>query len=592
MRPTRRPATRLDGFLAAAVALGAAVLIAGCSSADQNPLAPSIAQRDLNAQMSAQSAAGCANPVTVIKQITSLYPNARPMFLAGKAALLYATELVAIGPIRGIKPDTAGAQRVALILVDTTLKLFRANKLTGGMSSTTAQLTVSVLNAYLCAAVLPQTLTLASLTPGSTGAAQVVQPNAPTTTVVTGDSNAGVQVPAGNLKVATLVTITPLPNTPTCVPFSGPLCTPLAQFPPYYQYTFTPSVDPTVTPKSFIYEVCATTTNINVPLNQIFLAHNVTSATGTIAQVLPKPGTTLGLPCDGPQIGSAAGPRTGAFELAERGDFKGAVSEVASSALALFVSDAYAGGSHSTSIGGTAHSASPFGLVDVNDIIPYQNGLWAYHAPVFPAGTDPAAGTGDITEVTPAFGSPTYVPTVANGWVLNASPFGSSPFGSGTVTDNNSSGCASGLAGVPNLNLVWPSFYPLPASTGNPDLDASSVFLMQQTFFIPADWPTGPSIQIGVAIDNDIQIFLNGADVTSQGVAGPGVSAHYDGHQYLIHDGCATADSYVITLPGTSFNTGSTPNVIAIRARDRGAESYVDVRLSTTVPFVPPVASP
>jgi hypothetical protein len=590
MRPTQRTVTRLDGFMAGVTAVLTAAVIAGCSSADQSPLAPSIAQRNLGAQLAAESTTpACETPITVIKQITSLYPTGSPMFLAGKAALLYAAELVAMGPIRRVKPDTAAAQKIAIVLVDTTLKLFRATKLTGGMSSTTAQLTVTVLDAFLCAAALPQSLTLASLTPGSTGAAQVVQPNAPTTTVATGDMNAGVQIPAGNLKVPTLVTINPLPNAPPCLPFSGPLCTPLAQFPPYYQYTFTPSVDSTVVPNPFTFEVCATTTNINVPLAQIFLAHNVTTAGVTAAQVLPKPTINLGLQCDGPIVGSAAS-KTGAFELASRGDFKGAASQAASSALALFVTDAFASGTRTTSLGGTAHSASPFGLVDVNDIIPYQNGLWSYHAPTFTAGTDPAAGTGDITD--PTFGTTAYVPTVANGWVLNTSPFGSSPFGSGTVIDGNSSGCASGLAGQPNVNLVWPSFSPLPPSTGNLDLDASSVFLMQQTFFIPADWPTGPSVQIGVAIDNDIQIFLNSVDVTAMGTPGPGVSAHYDGLKYLIHDGCATADSYVITLPGTSFHTGTTPNVLAIRARDRGAESYVDVRLSTTTPFVPPVPSP
>jgi hypothetical protein len=42
----------------------------------------------------------------------------------------------------------------------------------------------------------------------------------------------------------------------------------------------------------------------------------------------------------------------------------------------------------------------------------------------------------------------------------------------------------------------------------------------------------------------------------------------------------------------TSFHTGTSPNVIAIRARDRGAESYLDVRVSSVTPFIPPVASP
>jgi hypothetical protein len=559
-----------------------AIVIAACSDSSQGPLSPSAAQRDLSAQMSDRSVAGgCLSPVTVVKDINALYPTGGPMYLAGKAALLYAAELVAVGPIRGIKPDTALAQKIAFQLVDTTLKLFQAGKLTGGTSGTTGQLVVTVLNAFLCSAGLPQTLTTASLGAGSTGAAQVVQPNAPTTTVATGDLNAAVQIPQGNLKHTTLVTITPITGPP-CAPYNGVLCTPLAQFPPYYQYTFTPSVDSTQTPNPFTYEVCATTTNINVPVSQLFLAHNVTNpANGiTTAQVLPKPTGNLNLECD-TQIGMRPASGASVIELARRGDVGGAVASLASAAEGLFVTDAFAGGTK-TGIAGTAHSASPFGLVDVNDIIPYQNGMWAYHAPAFTG--VPAPMTGDIT----GYGTnPAFVPAGSPGWVVSASPFGTAPFGSGSAVDGNQFGCA--LSNLPNLNLVWPTF-PLQTSTGNLNQDPSSVFLMQATFFVPTDWT--PNIQIGVAIDNDVQIFLNGADITNQGVVAPGTSASYDGSQFLIHDGCASQDSYVITLPVTSFHTGTSPNVIAIRARDRGAESYLDVRVSSVTPFIPPVASP
>lgn len=586
-----RPARRLNGFGVAAAAVVAAAIagvIAGCSSADQNPLTPSMAQRDLGAQTSAQSATnGCPTATTVVKEIGSLYPGGAPMYLAGKAAILYAAELFAVGPIRGVKPDSSAGRQIAITLVDTTLKLFRASKLTGGMSSGTASLAVAVLDAFLCSAGLPQSLTVASLTPGSTGAAQVVAPNAPTTIVATGDLNAAVQIPAGNLKQLTLVTITPLINTPPCAPYSGPLCTPLAQFPPYYLYTFTPSVDSTVVPNPFTFEVCATTTNINVPLTQIFLAHNVTTAGVTAAQVLPKPTITLGLECDGSSMGPIA-PSASPVQLARAGDLRGAASSLASSVEALFVTDAFAGGTRITSVGGTAHSASPFGLVDVADIIPYQNGMWAYHAPTITV-NPPLPMTGDITGVSPAFGTTAYVPATANGWVLNSSPFGTSPFGSGTATDHNASNCP--LSSLSNLNLVWPSFVPGSSAVPLAD-DPSTIFLMQQTFFVPVDWPANANVVIGVAIDNDIQIFLNGQDITNMGTITPGVTEYYDGTQFLIHEGCATEDSYVITLPVSSFHTGTMPNVIAIRARDRGDESYLDVRVSSSVPFIPPVPAP
>jgi hypothetical protein len=578
-----QPARKLGGILGAAAIAMVAIVFAACSDSSQGPLSPSAAQRDLNApQLSDRSASGgCLSSVTVLKDINALYPSAGPMYLAGKAALLYAAELVAVGPIKGVKPDTAVAQQIAFQLVDTTLKLFQGGKLIGGSGPSTGQLVVTVLNAFLCVAGLPQTLTSASLGAGSTGAAQIVQPNAPTTTVATGDLNAGVQIPQGNLKHTTLVTITPITGPP-CVPYSGVLCTPLAQFPPYYQYTFTPSVDSTQTPNPFTYEVCASTASINVPVAELFLAHNVTNPTNgiTTAQVLPKPAGNLGLECD-TQIGMRPASGASVFELARRGDVRGAVESLASAAEGLFVTDAFAGGTK-TSISGTAHSASPFGLVDVNDIIPYQNGMWAYHSPAFTG--IPAPMTGDIA----GYGlNPAFVPAGSPGWVVSTSPFGTAPFGSGTSVDGNQFGCA--LSNLPNLNLAWPTF-PLQTSTGNLNQDPSSVFLMQSTFFVPADWT--PDIQIGVAIDNDIQIFLNGVDITSQGTVAQGTSASYDGSQFLIHDGCATQDSYVIQLHANAFHRGTSPNVLAVRARDRGAESYVDLRVSPATPFVPPFTSP
>ena len=571
-----QPARKLGGILGAAAITMVAIVIAACSDSSQSPMSPS-AQRDLNAQISARSSAGggCLSSTTVVKDINALFPSGGPNYLNGKVSL-YSAELVAAA-----KPDLASAQQIAFQLVDTTLKLFQAGKLIGGQSAATTQLTVTVLNAVLCSAGLPQTLTAALLGTGATGAAQVVQVNAPTTTVATGDQNAGVQIPQGNLKHTTLVTITPITGPP-CAPYSGVLCTPLAQFPPNYQYTFTPSVDSTQTPNPFTYEVCATTTNINVPVSQLFLAHNVTNpANGiTTAQVLPKPAGNLNLECD-TQIGMHPASGASVFELARRGDVRGAVESLASAAEGLFVTDAFATGTK-TGIAGTAHSASPFGLVDVNDIIPYQNGMWAYHAPAFTG--VPAPMTGDVA----GYGTnPAFVPAGSPGWVVSASPFGTAPFGSGTSVDGNQFGCA--LSNLPNLNLAWPTF-PLQTSTGNLDQDPSSIFLMQATFFVPTDWT--PNVQIGVAVDNDVQIFLNGADITNQGVVAAGTSASYDGSQFLIHDGCASQDSYVITLPVTSFHTGTSPNVIAIRARDRGAESYLDVRVSSVTPFIPPVASP
>lgn len=71
------------------------------------------------------------------------------------------------------------------------------------------------------------------------------------------------------------------------------------------------------------------------------------------------------------------------------------------------------------------------------------------------------------------------------------------------------------------------------------------------------------TIRVAVAIDNDVQIFVNGVDV------GPGL---------LVHDGCPTQGSFIreISLPAGT-------HVIAFRAVDRGGSSYFDAAV-TIVP--------
>lgn len=93
---------------------------------------------------------------------------------------------------------------------------------------------------------------------------------------------------------------------------------------------------------------------------------------------------------------------------------------------------------------------------------------------------------------------------------------------------------------------------------------------------------TAPAqLYIGVAIDNDVQVFVGGVDISGtnqQGVAPnstPGA-----GFGLLPHEGCPTLDSF-------TFVTGVLPpgsHVIAFRALDRGISSYFDARVSAIVP--------
>lgn len=75
------------------------------------------------------------------------------------------------------------------------------------------------------------------------------------------------------------------------------------------------------------------------------------------------------------------------------------------------------------------------------------------------------------------------------------------------------------------------------------------------------------NLRIFGAIDNDIQVFVNGVDI-SQGV--------------LVREGCAELNEFSIVAPDALLRDGR--NVVAVRARDRGSESYVDVRVTADVP--------
>lgn len=131
------------------------------------------------------------------------------------------------------------------------------------------------------------------------------------------------------------------------------------------------------------------------------------------------------------------------------------------------------------------------------------------------------------------------------GWSVGAAAFGSGP-GSGN-------GCSLD-AGV---RTIWPA-----AAESHSDL------LLRHRFRVPKRF--SGSARVSVAIDNDIQVFVNGVDITASANL-PLVSG------FAQHEGCASRGSVVFTAP-RSLLTRRT-NVLALRARDRGATSYVDVEV-------------
>lgn len=79
------------------------------------------------------------------------------------------------------------------------------------------------------------------------------------------------------------------------------------------------------------------------------------------------------------------------------------------------------------------------------------------------------------------------------------------------------------------------------------------------------------NVHVKVAIDNDVKVFVNGVDVTAYG-------GTPDADGFLTHEGCATQGSFDIAVPNAILVPGA--NLVAVRARDRGVISYVDIQVT------------
>lgn len=78
------------------------------------------------------------------------------------------------------------------------------------------------------------------------------------------------------------------------------------------------------------------------------------------------------------------------------------------------------------------------------------------------------------------------------------------------------------------------------------------------------DLPRGTTdVRVSIAIDNDFVLFWNGVQVNAQR-----------------RDGCAT--EFVVPIPAEMVTQGT--NLLAIRATDRGGESFVDARITAMLP--------
>ena len=74
-------------------------------------------------------------------------------------------------------------------------------------------------------------------------------------------------------------------------------------------------------------------------------------------------------------------------------------------------------------------------------------------------------------------------------------------------------------------------------------------------------------MKVGVAIDNDVRVWVNGHDVSGG----------------LKHTCCPAHDSFVFTVGDAYINRGG-ENVLAVQAFDRGILAYLDIQVTADVP--------
>jgi hypothetical protein len=183
------------------------------------------------------------------------------------------------------------------------------------------------------------------------------------------------------------------------------------------------------------------------------------------------------------------------------------------------------------------------------DVVPYGS---SYLYTSGTQGFDPNFGTTDFT---------------TTGWSTANGPFGTGDLG-GTV-------CAI------NSDASFPPNHQWPLGT---DL------LLLKTFPLPQGWSA--PLTVTAAIDNDIQLFVNGHPLTFDQNQQPlftfsgNDAGNYSFNSetgFVQHENCATKGSLTFSIPATFLNLGG-QNTLAIRARDRGTVNYVDAKVSAPIP--------
>ncbi len=564
---------------------------------------------------------GCPTPAAVDAQIIAVVPVGKKII----AAVDF--DLIVLAYRLG---QTTQAQQAMFQLWSKLLNGYYAGKLVGGMSSQTQAAVLALGQAFYCSVGLDGSkLTLGGL--GSTNIVQVVFPSSSSQTVITGDGNSGVMIPGNTLTGPTTIAITGIVTT--FPEFKGPLNTLLDQFPPYSQFTAVPE-----TSIGGLVTVATCVTDPNLPVSRAHMAHNV----GAGIEILPTGdatflncGTTGSALRHSPfelvmahdyhgaavalrsMVGSLLATDADAFfdvgiggKTTSFSPFAVVDTQVVVVPNSLTNQNAPAGspvGSPPSVLVQTIGGKTPLPTVGVVFSITQGNGLLTLgnQSGSSVSGTTDATGTVTVGSWSIAAGTnnvqavATYpAPPTGVGVSIAGNPVADTATG-GDIIPYLSTNYQYLLAGTgDSVGFFNPSFSDTlsgtvgwrrgNASFGSGDvpgqscpLDATvqtawiatapSAMLLRKTFAWPAQGTQ--DLTLGVAIDNDVQVYVNGTDITST-VQGGTVGA--DG--YVAHEGCATQDSFTFTVSHTLLQAGT--NLVAVRARDRGTVSYIDIRLS------------
>jgi alpha-tubulin suppressor-like RCC1 family protein len=188
-------------------------------------------------------------------------------------------------------------------------------------------------------------------------------------------------------------------------------------------------------------------------------------------------------------------------------------------------------------------------------------------SPASAAGNDPPASSpspSPSAEQPPTKAGPTteevrdtVLPYGSSGYRYKVVTQGALPGFEAPTYDDVAAGFSDGTAPFANDTCAGPY---ATAWTGTTDL------LLRRTINLP---PGSQDVRVSVAIDNDIQVWWNGVDVSGG---------------LVISEGCAVPDEYTFVVPAWMLETGD--NLLAARARNRHSSSRVDLKV-TTAPFVP-----